>query len=154
MKALYRIAAAGLLLCLLSCLSWWIEKPAFRLQEVVVDHISAGDLRMTLKVEAENPNRFDLTITSLDYTFTIDRHQVGKGSLTTEVRLPASAKSIVDIPLSVRLGPAGGLLKSIFSGRESVYGIEGTARIHTLIGSTTVPFSATGTFRPKRPRSP
>jgi LEA14-like dessication related protein len=151
MKALYRFAAAWLLLCLLSCLAWLIEKPTFHVKEILVDQISAGDLRITLKVEADNPNRFDLTLTALDYTFTLDQREVGKGTLLTEAKLPASAKSMIDLPVTARLSPAGGLLKSLFSARESTYRIYGTARISTAFGSREVPFSGTGSFRLKKP---
>jgi LEA14-like dessication related protein len=150
MKTAYSVAAAGLLLLLLSCLSWLIEKPTFSVKEILVDQISSGDLHITLKIEAENPNRFDLTMTALDYTFFLDHREVGKGSLAKEVILPASARSTVELPVTARLGPTGGLLKSFFSARESVYKIEGTARVSTTLGSTTIPFSRTGSFRLKK----
>jgi LEA14-like dessication related protein len=150
MKTLCRIAAAGLLLLLISCLSWLIEKPALGVKEILVDQISSGDLHITLKIEAENPNRFDLTITALDYTFFLDHREVGKGSLANEVLLPASARSTVELPITARLSPTGGLLKSIFSARESVYKIEGTARVSTAIGGTTFPFTRTGSFKLKK----
>jgi len=150
MKTLCRVATAGLCLLLVSCLSWWIEKPALSVKEILVDQISSGDLHITLKVEAENPNRFDLTMTALDYTFSLDNREVGRGSLAQEVKLPASAKSTVELPVSARLSPTGGLLKSIFSARESVYKIEGTARVSTAIGATTFPFTRTGSFKLKK----
>jgi LEA14-like dessication related protein len=151
MKTLCRVASAGLLLLLISCLSWWIEKPVISVKEIGVDQISSsGNLHITLKVEAENPNRFDLTMTALDYTFFLDHRELGKGSLAREVRLPASSKSTVELPVTVRLSPTGGLLKSIFSARESVYKIEGTARVGTTIGSTTFPFTRTGSFSLKK----
>ena len=151
MKALYRFAAVWLFLCLLSCLAWLIEKPAFRVREILVDRITAEDLRITLKVEAENPNRFDLTLTALNYTLTLDQREAGKGTLATEVRLPASTQSMVDLPVTARLGPAGGLLKSLFSSGESTCRIDGSARISTAFGSIEIPFSGTGSFRLKKP---
>ena len=150
MKTLCRVAAAGLCLLPISSLSWWIEKPALSVKEILVDQISSGDLHITLKVEAENPNRFDLTMTALDYTFSLDNREVGRGSLAQEVKLPASAKSTVELPVTARLSPTGGLLKSIFSARESVYKIEGTARVSTAIGATTFPFTRTGSFKLKK----
>ncbi len=150
MKTAYSVAAAGLLFLLFSCLAWWIEKPTFSVKEILVDQISSGDLHITLKVEAENPNRFDLTMTALDYTFFLDHREVGRGSLAQEVKLPASSKSTVELPVTARLSPTGGLLKSIFSARESGYKIEGTARVSTTIGSTAIPFTGTGSFRLKK----
>jgi LEA14-like dessication related protein len=151
MKALYRIAIVGLLFCLLACLAWLMEKPSFNVKEILVDQISGGDLRITLKVEADNPNRFDLTLTALTYTFTLDQRQVAKGALATEVHLPASARSMIDLPVTAHLSPTGGLLKSIFSARESTYKIEGTAHVSTAFGGTEVPFSGSGSFRLKKP---
>jgi LEA14-like dessication related protein len=150
MKTLRKVAACGLFLCLISCLSWWIEKPALSVKEIRVDQISSGDLHITLKVEAENPNRFDLTMTALDYTFSLDHREVGRGSLAQEVSLPALSKSTVELPVTARLSPTGGLLKTIFSARETVYKIEGTARVSTAIGGTTFPFTKTGSFRLKK----
>ncbi len=150
MKTLSRAAAAGLLLLLVSCLSWWIEKPILSVREIRVDQISPGDLHITLKVEAENPNRFDLKLTALDYTFYLDQREVGRGSLAEEISLPASSKSAVELPVTARLSPTGGLLKSVFSARDSVYKIVGTARVSTTLGSTTFPFSRTGSFRLKK----
>ena len=150
MKILSRLAAYGLLLLLVSCLSWWIGKPVLTVKEICLDQISSGDLHITIKVEAENPNRIDLTMTALDYTFTLDHREVGRGSLAREVSLPASSKSTVELPLTARLSPTGGILKAIFSARESVYKMEGTARISTAFGSTTIPFSSTGHFKLKK----
>jgi len=151
MKTLCRVAAAGLCLLLISCLSWWIDKPVFSVKEILVDQISSGNLHITLKVEAENPNRFDLTMTALDYTFFLDNREVGRGSLAQEVNLPASAKSTVELPVTARLSPTGGLLKSIFSARESAYKIEGTARVSTALGGTAFSFTRTGSFKLKKP---
>jgi len=150
MKTLSRAAAAGLLLLLVSCLSWWIEKPVLTVKEIRVDQISSGDFHITIKVEAENLNRFDLTMTALDYTFSLDNREVGRGSLAREVSLPASSKSTVELPLAARLSTTGGLLKAIFSARQSIYKIEGTARVTTAIGGTTFPFSRTGSFSLKK----
>ena len=116
---------------------------------VLLDKVEES--RQNKEVDDENTNRLDLTLTALNYTLTLDQREAGKGTLATEVRLPASTQSMVDLPVTARLGPAGGLLKSLFSSGESTCRIDGSARISTAFGSIEVPFSGTGSFRLKKP---
>ena len=150
MRSRSKISVMGLLLCLVSCLAWFFEKPTFAVLEIRVDQISPVDLRLTLVTSVENPNRFDVTITSLDCTLTFNDQEIGRGSLSEEVTLQAKAASTVSVPLTARLHQSAGLLKTFFSGRQGLYKIEGEARLKTPLGDRTFPFSRSGSTGVKK----
>jgi len=53
---------------LVSCLSWIVERPSFVLREVILSPHSLIDMNLILGIEVQNPNRFDLTLKSFEYS--------------------------------------------------------------------------------------
>ena len=55
-------------LFLASCLGWILEKPSFALREIIVTPRSLMEMSLLLGLDVQNPNRFDLTLKSFEYT--------------------------------------------------------------------------------------
>jgi len=141
----YRI----LLLCVLSvflvsCLGWILEKPSFVLREIIVSPRSLKETNLLLGLEVHNPNRFDLTLTSFEYTVSLNNEEIGNGRLEKELLIPSSSVTRVQAPVVAKFKDLGGSLKAIITGDNLPYKIEGKADIKTALGSLSFPFAKEG----------
>ena len=138
--------AAVCILCVLftGCLGWILEKPTIVVREISLTPRSLLEMELRLGIEVHNPNRFDLTLTSLDYTIFIKDQKIGEGRLEQALRIPAASTTSIRAPLSVRFGDLGGGVRAFLTGGEIPYRIEGSAVIKTVFGSDTFPFTKDG----------
>jgi len=134
----------GLSVFLISCLGWIIEKPSFTLRGIILSPLSATEMNLLLGLEVQNPNRIDLTLKSFEYAFYLKNEEIGNGRLEKELVIPSSSTTQVQIPVSAKFKDLGLILKSIFSGDELPYKIEGKADVGTAFGSLKFPFSKEG----------
>lgn len=149
MSYVWKIFLPALCLLLSSCLSWFGERPTLKLKEVHVERLSLSDLHLLFGIEVTNPNRFDLTLGSLEYTVFLNDREVGQGRLKKEVALPHSSATLVQVPLRADLQKIGGLWTALLAGPDLKYRIEGTALIQTGLGSSKVPFRKSDSIRLK-----
>lgn len=131
-------------LLLASCLNLILKQPTFVVREITLQPRSLTEMNLRIGIETYNPNRFDLTLTSLDYAVYLDGRKVGAGRLEKECRIAARSATRVEAPLDVRLTELGGGLLSILTDGDAPYRIEGNAEIRTAFGSGTFPFSREG----------
>ncbi|MEW6334386.1 MAG: LEA type 2 family protein [Thermodesulfobacteriota bacterium] len=129
---------------LASCLNWILEKPSFSLREITVNPRSLKELQLILGIDVHNPNRFDLTLRSFEYTITLSGEEVGVGRLEKELLIPAASTSRVQAPVSAEFKNLGGSLLSIITGKGLPYKFEGRAEVKTIIGSVTFTFADDG----------
>jgi len=129
---------------LVSCLSWIVEKPSFVLREVILNPGSITDMNLILGIEVQNPNRFDLTLKSFEYSVYFNNEEIGNGRLEKEFLIPSSSTTRVRIPVAAKFKDLHGSLKTIIAGNEIVYKIEGKADVKTKFGSLKFLFSKEG----------
>jgi len=129
---------------LMSCLSWIVEKPSFVLRGIVLSPRSFTEMDLVLGLEVQNPNRFDLTLKSFEYTFYLKNEEIGNGHLEKEVLIPSSSTTQIQIPVAAKFKDLGGSMKAIFTGEDLPYKIEGKADLKTAFGSFNFPFSKEG----------
>ncbi|MHB9096271.1 MAG: LEA/WHy family protein [Syntrophales bacterium] len=129
---------------LMSCASWILEKPSFVLRGVIVNPRSFTEMNLLVGLDVQNTNRFDLTLKSFDCTIYLKNEEIGKGQLKTEVLIPSSSTTQIQVPIDVRFVDLGGSLKTIFTGGDLPYRIEGKADVRTVFGSLNFPFSKEG----------
>ncbi len=130
----------SLSILLMSCLSWIMEKPSFVLRGVILSPNSSTGMNLLLGLEVQNPNHFDLTLKSFEYTFHLKNEEIGNGRLEKELVIPSSSTSQVQIPVVAKFKDLGGILKAIFTEDELPYKIEGKADVRTAFGSRNFPF--------------
>jgi LEA14-like dessication related protein len=134
-------------LFLVSCLGWILEKPSFVLREITLNPRSITELNILLSLDIQNPNRFDLTLVSFEYTVYIDNEVIGNGRLEKELLIPSSSITRVQAPVAANFKNLAGSLKAVFAGftgKDVSYKIEGKADVKTLFGSFNFPFSKEG----------
>lgn len=129
---------------LMSCLSWIVEKPSFVIRGIILSPRSFTEMNLLLGLEVQNPNRFDLTLKSFEYTFYLKNEEIGNGRLEKELLIPSSSTTQVQIPVAAKFKDLGGSLKAIFTGDDLPYKIEGKADLKTAFGSLNFPFSKEG----------
>jgi LEA14-like dessication related protein len=150
MKPAKILGTFAILIFFSSCLSWFIEKPAFNLKEVAITRFSLFDVRFLFGVEIQNPNAFDLKLRALDYTVYFNEQEVGRGKIDQEILIAKSAATLVQVPLQADFKSLGNPLKEILAGKELRYKIEGAAIVKAALGSTTIPFSKSGEIKIKK----
>ena len=134
-------------LFLVSCLGWILEKPSFVLREITLSPRSLIEMNLLLALDVQNQNRYDLTLTSFEYTVYLNNEEIGKGRLEKEILIPSSSITKVEAPVAASFKNLGGSLKSIiagFTGKDVSYKIEGKAEVKTFFGSFNFPFSKEG----------
>ncbi|MBI4634184.1 MAG: LEA type 2 family protein [Deltaproteobacteria bacterium] len=141
----YRIVLpVAVSLLLASCLSWILEKPSFVLREITLSPRSFTEMNLFLGLDVQNPNRFDLALKSFEYTVYLNNEEIGNGRLEKELLIPSSSTTRVRAPVVAKFKDLGGSLKTIMSGDDVHYKIEGKADIKTTVGSLRFPFSKEG----------
>ena len=134
-------------LVLVSCLGWILEKPSFVLREITLSPRSLIEMNLLLGLDVQNPNRFDLTLTSFEYAVYLNNEEIGKGRLEKEILIPSSSITQVQAPVAASFKNLGGSLRSIIAGmtgKDVSYKIEGKAEVKTFFGSFNFPFSKEG----------
>ncbi len=135
---------------LVSCLSWILEKPSFVLRDITLSPRSLAEMNLVIGLDVMNPNRFDLKLTSFEYTLHLNGEDIGSGSLKKEILVPASSTTRVNVPVAARFKNLGAILRAIIAGDEMPYKIEGTVGVKTSFGGLTFPFSKEDRFHANR----
>ena len=143
-KKKFLINLFALSVLLVSCLSWILEKPSFVLREIILRPRSFTEMNLLLGLEVQNPNRFDLTLKSFEYTVYLNNEEIGNGRLEKELLIPSSSITRVQVPVVAKFKDLGGSLKTIITGDELPYKIEGKTDIKTAFGGLNFPFSKEG----------
>jgi LEA14-like dessication related protein len=134
---------------LTSCLSWFLEQPSIIVREIILSPRSLLEMNLLLGIEVQNPNRFDLTLTSFEYTVHLNNEEIGTGRLEKEILVPASSTTRVQAPVAATFKNLGGSLKTILTGENLPYKIEGKAVVKTAFGSLSFSFSKDGRINSK-----
>ena len=134
----------ALSICVVSCLNWTMEKPSFVLREITLSHSSLTEVNLLLGLDVQNPNRFDLTLKSFEYVVFLNNEEIGTGRLEKEILVPSSSTTQVQVSVVAKFKDLGGSLKTIITGHDLPYKIEGKASIKTAFGSRYFPFSKDG----------
>lgn len=143
-KRKYLISVSALALLLVSCLGWVMENPTIVLREIHVKPRSFTEVNLLIGLDVQNPNRFDLTLKSFEYTVFLNREEVGNGRLEKEILIPASSVTRVQVPVEAKFKDWRTTLKTVVKGDDMPYRIEGKSDIKTVFGSIHYPFSKEG----------
>ena len=107
--------------------------------------IGPNGLDVEARLEAYNPNDFDIQIQSFTATIVLD-HQVDLGQVTgpRAVTLPAKKKKVFDVPMAVKWNDVAQLVPFGLSSRDVPWDADGTAKIHTDALDLDLPFKVSG----------
>jgi LEA14-like dessication related protein len=121
-----------------------MEKPSFVLRDITFRPRSFTEMNLLLGVDIQNPNRFDLTLKSFEYTIYLNNKKIGRGCLEKEILIPSSSIIRVQMPVVTKLKDWGRNLKTIITGDELPYKIEGKTDIKIAFVYRSFPFSKEG----------
>ena len=110
-----------------------------------VTAISATGLDLEAKLEAYNPNDFDIPIKSVTAVITLD-HQYNAGTVTSThpVTLPAQKKKVFDLPISVKWNDVTSLAPLALVNRDIPWDADIKVEVDTKGVTVTVPFKLSG----------
>ena len=144
MKKQFLIILFAFSILLVSCLSWIMEKPSFVLRQITIKPSSFTEMNIFFSVDIQNPNRFDLTFKSFEYTIYLNNKKIGKGCLEKEFLIPSSSIIRVEMPVLAKLKDWSGNLKTFITGNDLPYKIEGKTDIKIAFIYHKFPFSKEG----------
>ncbi|MBP9706689.1 MAG: LEA type 2 family protein [Oligoflexales bacterium] len=77
------------------------EKPKIKLELVKLKKVSLVKVELEIQLKIENPNSFDLTISSMDYRLENDAKLLASGQNTIPIKLTSRSSTAVNLPLSL-----------------------------------------------------
>jgi LEA14-like dessication related protein len=123
------------------------EPPRLVPQEAAVTSVGAAGVGLVIKIQATNPNRFELSAQSVTGKATLaGKWQLGTVRIDTPVVLPGSATTTLDVPMTLpwtdmqtlaTLASSPGPVPYVFDGTVTI----GGGRLHVDL-----PFSVSGTI--------
>jgi LEA14-like dessication related protein len=147
-KAFQRILIIFFLsIVLSSCRNLIMENPSFVLRKIALSPRSFTEMNLLISIEVHNPNRFDLTLRSFEYTLYLKNEEIGNGRLEKELLIPSSSTTQTEAPVAAKFKNLGGAVKVLITGEELPYRIEGKAEVKTFFKSYIFPFSKEGSVR-------
>lgn len=138
------LAAALASLALAGCTK--PEPPTVRPVSGRITGINTTGLEVEAKLEAQNPNDFDIQVKSFTATVTLD-HQINIGTVTANhaVTLPANKKKVFDLPITVKWADVSSLAPLALGSRDVPWDAEGTVKVSAESLDVSLPFKVNGT---------
>jgi LEA14-like dessication related protein len=125
--------------------------PQLTPKEVKVTAVSLEGFDMRVKMDAFNPNGFELSVRSVVAHVVVDGTQdLGTVTATQPITLPPSAHTAIDVPMSVRWKGVGGLATIAAARKPVPYTVDGTATIGGERLNVDVPFKLEGVITPQQ----
>ena len=121
-----------------------METPSFVIRGVSLRPISLTQMNLLLSLDVQNPNSFDLTFKSFEYTVYLKKEEIGNGRLEQELLIPSSSTTRIQVPVAAGFKDLSGCLKAILTEGDLPYKMEGKVAVKTIFGSRKFPFSNEG----------
>ena len=115
--------------------------PKVELAAVRVQSLVAGDLRLAVKLDIDNPNPFALDIARIDAEINVNGTQLAVATLPAPVSVAASTTTGVELELRSRLEQLARVLERADGSGRMPYEVTGTA---VLGDGTRLPFARRG----------
>lgn len=129
---------------LASCLNTMLEKPDIALRSISVSPRSFTDMNLIIGMDVSNSNRLDLTLHSFDFVLILNDRPIGDGRLERELVIPANSTSRVQASINAKFKDVGHIVKTVITGKDMAYKIEGRAGLKTALGTVSYPFAKEG----------
>jgi LEA14-like dessication related protein len=121
------------------------EPPTVRPISGKLVSISPTGMTVEAKLEATNPNDFELSVKSFTATVTLDHaHNIGTVTSPHAVTLPAKKKKQIDVPITLKWNDVAALAPLALSNRDVPWEAEGTVKIGADVMDVELPFKVSG----------
>jgi len=126
------------------------KAPQLTPKEVAVTSVDVAGFDMRVKMDAFNPNGFDIAVRSIVAHVIVDGTQdLGTVTASSPITLPANAHTQIDVPMSVKWKGLGGLAVIAQARKPVPYTVDGTATIGGESLNLDVPFKLQGQITPQ-----
>ena len=127
------------------------KNPQLTPKEVTVTSVDITGFDMRVKMEAFNPNGFDITVRNIVAHVILNGTQdLGTVTASQPITLPANARTPIDVPMNVKWKGLGGLA-SLAQARAPVpYTVDGTATVGGESLNIDLPFKLEGKITPEQ----
>jgi len=123
------------------------QPPQLTPQQAKVTAIDVNGFDMTVKMDAFNPNGFELAVQSVVAHVIVDGNQdLGTVTASQPIALAANAHTAIDVPMNVKWKSASGFAAIATSRRPVPYTIDGTATVGGNRLNVDIPFKLQGTI--------
>lgn len=127
------------------------QQPQLTPKEVTVTAVDLSGFDMRVKMDAYNPNGFDLAIRSVVAHVVVDGNQdLGTVTSSQPVTLPAGARSTIDVPMTAKWKNLEGIATLAGAKKSVPYTVDGTATVGGERLNVDVPFKLSGTMTPEQ----
>jgi LEA14-like dessication related protein len=110
-----------------------------------VTAISNTGITVEAKLEADNPNDFEIAVKSFTATIVLDhQYNIGTVSSSHAVTLPAKKKKVFELPITIKWNDVLALAPLAMSNKDVPYDASGTVKVGTGSFDVDVPFKVTG----------
>lgn len=143
-KLIMKISMVLAFLALSSCANLsgsLLKDPEVNIANFKLTNITAQAVSMDLILDVNNPNPIPLNLDSVDYSLNFSGEKVTAGTMDQGVKIPASGKGQVTVPLTFAYNSVGSLLSGIMNRNfKKDYELTGTAKV----GIFSIPFTKKG----------
>ena len=123
------------------------QQPVVRLQDVRVNGVGLTGGNLDVRLSVYNPNGFRLDATRLTYNVLVgDSVRFATGTVDNRFTVNGNDSSVVTIPVNFTYAGIGAAGRQLLNTGGVNYRVAGDVLVGTMVGSFTVPYSATGRF--------
>lgn len=123
------------------------QPPQLTPKEAKVTSVDLSGFDMRVKLEAFNPNGVDLSVRTVVAHVIVDGNQdLGTVTASQPFNLPANARTVIDVPMSVKWKNVGSVASIAAAKRPVPYTVDGTATVGGERLNVDVPFKMSGTL--------
>lgn len=127
------------------------QPPQLTPKEAKVTSVDLAGFDMTVKMDAVNPNGISLSIQRVVAHVIVDGTQdLGTVTASQPIDLPASSRTAIDVPMTVKWKDATSLALIAAARRPVPYVVDGTATVGGERLNVDVPFKMVGTLTPEQ----
>jgi LEA14-like dessication related protein len=127
------------------------KPPQLTPKEAKVTAVDLAGFDMRVKMEAFNPNGYDLSVRSVVGHVVVDGTQdLGTVTASQPINLPANARTLIEVPLTMKWKGAVNLATLAASKRPVPYVVDGTATVGGESLNVDIPFKLQGVITPEQ----
>ncbi|MDE3048452.1 MAG: LEA type 2 family protein [Nitrospirota bacterium] len=127
MRTVARYLACFVLIAMAGCASWFMrgEPPEVFVTNVTPLEATAFEQRLQVDLRIRNPNDFDLLVTGIDFTLTLNGKRLARGLSNQDIAIPRLSDAVVSVQTSTSTLDVVRQLLSFSQKQDLSYGITG-----------------------------
>jgi LEA14-like dessication related protein len=145
MQRLVGVVVGAFALCLAACSTPKLAAPKLALVSVAMTSADIFNQQFMVRLNVENPNDQELSITGIDYKLFLEGDSFSEGLSNKPFTVPAKGDTDFDMIVRTHFVSSAGRLVSRLNGRDQVqYVFEGKL-LTAISGMKSIPFQESGT---------